>query len=240
MPFVPPSLLRRHRPRTVLAVGTVLAATLALTVPAVAEPSPEDIRRQREKAARLDDEAAGHQKTVDRARTELARRAARAADALEAYHKAQQRSLRTSRSAEAAEQRLVDARAEVSDTHRTLGRYASNLYRTTGGSTQLANLTGLLDSGSPTEFTRRLGTVQWVGDQQSVMFRRQKEARADRQEASVAAEAALARARAAQRSQRSAKRRADHLVGRQRELLERRRDALARAEGAAEQARARA
>jgi hypothetical protein len=229
---------RRHRRAVAAAAAALLAVTVAL--PALAEPSPEDVERQKEKASRLADEAAAQREAVSRVQAELERRATRASRALEEYQQAQAARARAAQHVDAAEQRLDDARARVDHTQRDLGRYAAHLYRSTGGSTQLANLSSLVDSGSPTEFTRRLAALQWVGEQQDGLLARQRSARQNREDAALRAETAVARARAAQRAQRSAKRRADALVAEQKELVARQAQKLERLRGDAQTAEERA
>jgi hypothetical protein len=214
--------------------------SLLTAAPALAEPSPSQLRAQQRRAAQLDQVAEDAARGTAAAQRRLAELAVTAARSMDAFAAARDEA-RAARAEEATQRsRLEAAQLVVHSERQTIGRLAASAYRNGGSAGRMAMFATLLDSASPTDLGRAAADLQWAGSQQSYAVDRVEAARAAVAEVAAAAAAAKARAEAAELTAREAKEQADGLVAEQQALVALLDERAAQARGAADRAQVRA
>lgn len=225
--------------RRIAAACLALGLIASTAAPSYAESTAHKLRREKQRAARLDARARHQAALVSRSRQELAaldrqanaalaalQQARLAADAAHAESAAEQQRLR------AAQQRTAEARARLDAV--VTGAYTS---MASGGA--LGTTLSLAQTGNPQTFIDGIQVLDELGKTESTVVEDLKVAEATQLHQEEVAAVAAAAAAAAEQHATAAKQRADALVAQQQRLLARQRSLLADTRTAAVAAHAR-
>jgi hypothetical protein len=219
-----------------VAASVAIATLTGFAPPAVADPSPDDVRRQREVASQLDATADTQEAAVTAAQEKLRTLADQAGAALEAYEQAHTAAREHAEEAARQQALLEAATRDAASARVEIGRFASAAYRTTGGTGDLGPMIAVLDSHSPTDFWRGIAVLQSVGDQRAAALTRLRLAEDTQARATAAAREAATAASAAEATMRSRKATADALVAEQEQAVADLAEQLTRIRGQAAEA----
>lgn len=205
-----------------------------------ATPSPGEVKRQQQEAARLQAAAQAQSARLQTARAAEAALAARANRALDEYQIARERVAAAEESLSRREALLAAARAAAAAARKRLNEYVTHAYRSGMSGESLAAARMLLAETDPADLARQLAYLGSMGDWSADILEQARATAAAERRATEVARAAAAARREAEAAAAAAKRRADGFVAQQRALVARIAVELTSAQGAAADARRRA
>jgi hypothetical protein len=209
--------LSRRLAAACLAVG--LVAPVAL--PSYAESAGHKLRRERHRAAVLDQQARHQAARVADMRIRLAALDAKANAALEVLQHARLLADQAKAASDKAEAALVVAAHHTDLAHQRLDDLAAGAYRNLAAGGSLANTLSLVGTGNPESFLEGVQLLDQVGQSESNAVDDLRIAEAQQQRAQELAHAQEIRATLAEGRATDAKAAADALVARQHTLLAR-------------------
>lgn len=203
--------------------GAVASSLMFLTMSAAAgtPPSPADVKRQQQEAARLQSAAQDQSARLQSVQAAEVALAARANQALDEYQQARELVAAAEASLSQREDQLAAAADAVAAARTRLNEFTARAYQNGVSGEALAAARLLLAETDPADLERQLTYLGSMGDWSVDILELTRDAAAAERRATEAARAAAAARRAAESSAAAAKRRADALVAEQQALVAR-------------------